>query len=55
VLLLRGARPQTLMFVGNVALLAGVAITLLAIAQTSTAVFFIGTAVAGVGFGYLAR
>jgi MFS family permease len=51
VLLMRSARPQTLMLIGNVALLAGVGITLLAIAHTSTAVFFIGTAVAGVGFG----
>jgi predicted MFS family arabinose efflux permease len=51
VLLLRRARPQTLMLIGSVALLAGVAITLLAIDHTSTAVFFVGTAVAGVGFG----
>jgi MFS family permease len=51
VLLLRTARPQTLMLVGNAALIAGVAITLLAIARSSTGTFFVGTAIAGVGFG----
>ncbi|HEY5018299.1 MAG TPA: MFS transporter [Streptosporangiaceae bacterium] len=51
VLLLRTAGPQTLMLVGNAALIAGVAITLLAIARSSTGTFFVGTAIAGVGFG----
>jgi MFS family permease len=51
VLLLRTARPQTLLLIGNLALLAGVGITLLAIARSATGMFFVGTAIAGVGFG----
>jgi MFS family permease len=51
VLLMRRARPQALLLIGNLALLAGVAITLLAIDSSSAVVFFLGTAVAGVGFG----
>jgi MFS family permease len=51
VLVLRRARPQALMLIGSLALLAGVAITLVAIDRSSTVVFFLGTAVAGVGFG----
>jgi predicted MFS family arabinose efflux permease len=51
VLVLRAAPPRTVMFLGVVALLAGVGITLLAVTAGSVAVFFAGTAVAGVGFG----
>jgi predicted MFS family arabinose efflux permease len=51
VLLMRDLRPRTVMVFGIVALLAGVAITLLAIASSSATPFFIGTAVAGAGFG----
>jgi MFS family permease len=45
----QGARP--LMLIGGGALLAGVALTLLAVGTRSTAGFFVGTAVAGAGFG----
>jgi MFS family permease len=39
------------MFLGTVALIAGVGITLVGVALTSGALFFIGSAVGGVGFG----
>jgi MFS family permease len=51
VLLLRSRPPRTVMVFGTVALIVGVGITLIAIAQTSALVFFVGTAVAGAGFG----
>ncbi|WP_326562370.1 MFS transporter [Micromonospora sp. NBC_01796] len=51
VLLLRAASPRTLMFVGTAGLFVGVGITLLAITATSEALFFVGTVVAGAGFG----
>ncbi|MEV4631071.1 MFS transporter [Micromonospora sp. NPDC049523] len=51
VLLLRTAAPRTLMFVGTAGLFVGVGITLLAITGTSEALFFVGTVVAGAGFG----
>ncbi len=51
VLLLRTTPPRTVMVLGAVALIVGVGLTLLAITRTATAAFFIGTAVAGVGFG----
>jgi MFS family permease len=51
VLVLRAAAPRTVLILGTVALLAGVGITLLAISYGTAAVFFIGSAVAGVGFG----
>ncbi|MCW3101544.1 MAG: transporter, partial [Chthonomonadaceae bacterium] len=51
VLLIRTTPPRVVMFLATVALILGVGLTLLAIAQTSAALFFIGTAVAGVGFG----
>jgi MFS family permease len=51
VLLLRTAAPRTVLVLGTVALVVGVGITLLAITHTAAAVFFVGTAVAGVGFG----
>ena len=51
VLVLRTAAPRTMLILGIVALFTGVGITLLAISQTMAALFFVGTAVAGVGFG----
>jgi MFS family permease len=51
VLLLRAAAPRTVLILGTAALIAGVGITLLAISHAMAIVFFIGSAVAGVGFG----
>lgn len=51
VLLLRSASGRSLMLFGTTMLMAGVALTLVSMSTTSTALFFIGTAVAGVGFG----
>lgn len=51
VLLVRDLAPRLVMSLGTVALVVGVGTTLVALDQTSTAAFFIGTAVAGVGFG----
>lgn len=51
VLVLRNRAPRSVMMLGTSALAVGVAITLLATLWSSTAVLFVGTAVAGVGFG----
>ncbi len=51
VLLLRSAVPRTMMIFGTLALLVGVGVTLLGVNHNSTAALFLGTAVAGVGFG----
>jgi MFS family permease len=51
VLLLHNAAARMMMFRGLLALFAGLGLTLLALIQTSTAEFFIGTAIAGAGFG----
>ena len=51
VLLLRSAVPRTIMIFGTLALLVGVGVTLLGVNHNSTAALFLGTAVAGVGFG----
>ena len=51
VLLLRTAAPRRVMFLGTVALFAGVGLTLLAVNHSSPAGFFSGTALAGIGFG----
>jgi hypothetical protein len=51
VLLLRRAAPRLLMTIGLAGLLVGVGITLSGVALSSTAVFFLGTAISGVGFG----
>ena len=48
---LRQVTAQTAMLIGCIALLAGVGLTLGAIATSSTALFFAGTVIAGVGFG----
>ena len=51
IIVLRYAAARTVMLTGIGALIAGVAITLLALTLKSPALFFVGTAVAGVGFG----
>jgi MFS family permease len=51
VLLLRNRSAATMMTFGTAALTAGVATTLLAMALGSIGLFFVGTAVAGMGFG----
>jgi predicted MFS family arabinose efflux permease len=48
---LRNASARVVMLTGIAALVVGVAITLLALTTRSAAVFFVGTAVSGVGFG----
>ncbi|MEV6175246.1 MFS transporter [Streptomyces sp. NPDC051954] len=50
-LVLHKTQATTVMYTGITALIAGAALTLLAIWLASPALFFIGTAVAGVGFG----
>jgi MFS family permease len=49
--LLRSTPPRTVMLIGTIALLTGVATALLATTISSEALFFAGTAIAGVGFG----
>ncbi len=51
VLVLRDAAPRTLMLVGTSDLIVGVGLTVVAISELSTALFFVGTAIAGTGFG----
>jgi MFS family permease len=51
VLVLQRRSARQLMLTGGVALLAGIGLTLLAVGTRSTAAFFAGTAVAGIGFG----
>jgi hypothetical protein len=51
VLYLGAREARALMRIGTTALVAGVALTLVAIASSSLAGFFVGTAIAGVGFG----
>jgi hypothetical protein len=51
VYLLRSAQAGTMMLTGISALVTGVAITLVALGTGSAALFFIGTAVSGTGFG----
>jgi MFS family permease len=51
VLLLRDTPARTVLSVGMPALLVGVALTIVAMDVSSTVVFFVGTAIAGVGFG----
>jgi predicted MFS family arabinose efflux permease len=51
VIALRNAAPIKVMTAGIVALLAGVAVTLLALGTGSLPLFFVGTAIAGLGFG----
>ena len=49
--LVRSVPPRGVMFLGIVALAVGVGVVLLGIARSAPAAFFMGTAVAGVGFG----
>jgi hypothetical protein len=51
IVLLRGALARTVMLTGIIALITGVAVTLLALSLKSPAVFFAGTAISGAGFG----
>ncbi len=51
VLLVRDLEARVVTVLGTSALLVGVGVTLLAIASSSEAGFFVGTAIAGVGFG----
>jgi MFS family permease len=51
VLVVRGFEPRRVMLSGLVTLLIGVGATLLAVDADSTVGFFVGTAIAGVGFG----
>ncbi|MCM2430516.1 MFS transporter [Streptomyces sp. RKAG337] len=51
VLLLRNVAPGRVMLLGTVALIVGVGLTLLAVDHNSATGFFIGTVIAGVGFG----
>jgi predicted MFS family arabinose efflux permease len=51
VYLLRTVRPAAVLLTGIVALVAGVAVTLVALGTGSVALFFVGTAISGIGFG----
>jgi len=51
VIVLRRAGGQAVMLTGILALIIGVAVTLVALDARSTALFFLGTAISGVGFG----
>jgi MFS family permease len=51
VFLVRNVQPHRVMAIGSVALFVGVGIALLAIDADSTAWFFVGSGIAGVGFG----
>ncbi|HEY4369194.1 MAG TPA: MFS transporter [Steroidobacteraceae bacterium] len=51
VVFMQRLEPRSMMSLGASALLAGVAVTVMALSLQSIAVFFFGTAVAGVGFG----
>ena len=48
---LRGAAGRTVMLTGILALIAGVSVTMLALGIASTPLFFVGSAISGVGFG----
>jgi predicted MFS family arabinose efflux permease len=51
VIVLRRAPARTVMLFGILALITGVAVTVIAVSLGSVAVFFAGTAIAGAGFG----
>ncbi len=51
IVVLRTAAARTVMLTGILALIIGAAVTMLALAMTSTPLFFLGTAISGVGFG----
>jgi MFS family permease len=48
---LRGSRPRMVMLTGILALVLGVSVTLVALSAKSTALFFLGTVISGIGFG----
>jgi len=51
VIVLRRVAAQTVMLSGTLALITGVTVTVVAVSLGSAAVFFVGTAIAGAGFG----
>jgi MFS family permease len=51
IVVLRTAAARTVMLTGILTLIIGAAVTMLALAMTSTPLFFLGTAISGVGFG----
>jgi hypothetical protein len=51
IIVLRRAAARTVMLVGILALITGVAVTVIAVSLGSIGVFFAGSAIAGVGFG----
>jgi hypothetical protein len=51
VLLLQKRTPREMMMLGSGSLFAGVALTVFALPHSAIALFFLGTAVAGIGFG----
>ena len=51
VLLLQQLEPRKMMALGAASLLAGAGLTVLALTRSEVALFFLGTAIAGVGFG----
>ena len=51
IVVLRATSARTVMLTGILTLIAGAAVTMLALAITSTPVFFLGTAISGIGFG----
>ena len=51
IVVLRAAAARTVMLTGILTLIIGVAVTMLALTLTSTPLFFLGTAISGVGFG----
>jgi MFS family permease len=51
IVVLRSTAARTVMVTGLLALIAGLALTLVALGTRSTALFFVATAVSGIGFG----
>lgn len=51
VLLLRNSAPRSVMLLGTVSLVVGVGVTVAAINEGSAVGFFVGTVIAGIGFG----
>jgi MFS family permease len=51
VLVVRAGVPRIVMTFGALALIVGVGVTLVAVTVSSTILFFVGTAIAGIGFG----
>jgi hypothetical protein len=51
IIALRRAAPRTVMLTGILALITGVAVTVMAVSLGSAAIFFTGSAIAGAGFG----